>query len=394
MNIHKYFLLLMALVVFSCNEQEFQSNTDSDEVILDDGIETTYVSFQVNAGGGLETDNTILFQNQSSAIIEYQWDFGDGTTETSENPDHRYAEPGKYTVTLTGTTSTGDVLSFSKDLFVRENGASLDVLFISFEDSTLNYFDLSANTSAMIYKVPYNPAGVLALDESSKTVYYYDYTNNNVIANGLQSDNPVVVLRDYPGVSDMEFDQVSGKLYIALSFDDSIIAYDPANGNVSQLPNSATPGRFGKVRDMDFKNGHLYTITPTQNYESVYKVDMTQGNVDQLINYAEGGYGYGVAYDDRNNHIYFNNVEAAALMRADPDGSNIVKVIDLDRFGTVSFTGLALTGLEVVETRNLLMWSDWEDGQLHVFDLNTSQESVFQADGLLGKFVPFENTYY
>ncbi|MFI5134520.1 MAG: PKD domain-containing protein [Chitinophagales bacterium] len=37
----------------------------------------------------------------------YQWDFGDGTTDTSENPSHGYAYTGTYVVTLTITDSSG-----------------------------------------------------------------------------------------------------------------------------------------------------------------------------------------------------------------------------------------------------------------------------------------------
>jgi len=34
-------------------------------------------------------------------IIDFLWDFGDGSTSTDENPEHRYSEPGTYTVRLT-----------------------------------------------------------------------------------------------------------------------------------------------------------------------------------------------------------------------------------------------------------------------------------------------------
>ena len=37
-------------------------------------------------------------------ITGWNWDFGDGTTSTLQNPNHTYAAPGVYTVTLTATT--------------------------------------------------------------------------------------------------------------------------------------------------------------------------------------------------------------------------------------------------------------------------------------------------
>jgi len=36
-----------------------------------------------------------------------QWDFGDGSASTDENPVHTYEKPGKYTVTLTVTNDAG-----------------------------------------------------------------------------------------------------------------------------------------------------------------------------------------------------------------------------------------------------------------------------------------------
>lgn len=37
-------------------------------------------------------------------IVAWNWDFGDGTTSTLQNPNHQYAAPGIYTVTLTAIT--------------------------------------------------------------------------------------------------------------------------------------------------------------------------------------------------------------------------------------------------------------------------------------------------
>ncbi len=42
----------------------------------------------------------ISFVNQSVDAVTYHWEFGDGTTSSSENPSHTYEEAGTYTVTL------------------------------------------------------------------------------------------------------------------------------------------------------------------------------------------------------------------------------------------------------------------------------------------------------
>lgn len=45
---------------------------------------------------------TVFFTNQSQNATAYEWDFGDGTTPSTEvSPIHAYASPGNYNVTLT-----------------------------------------------------------------------------------------------------------------------------------------------------------------------------------------------------------------------------------------------------------------------------------------------------
>jgi hypothetical protein len=54
----------------------------------------------------------------------YNWNFGDGSTSTSPNPTHRYATPGNYTVTLTVTDSTGDMVTSSAKVTVSSPSLS------------------------------------------------------------------------------------------------------------------------------------------------------------------------------------------------------------------------------------------------------------------------------
>jgi gliding motility-associated-like protein len=42
-------------------------------------------------------------------IVSYDWDFGDGTTSTAQNPAHKYLSPGIYTIALAVRTQSGCV---------------------------------------------------------------------------------------------------------------------------------------------------------------------------------------------------------------------------------------------------------------------------------------------
>ncbi|MEM6700067.1 MAG: PKD domain-containing protein [Bacteroidota bacterium] len=50
---------------------------------------------------------SISFTSTSTNATSFDWSFGDGNSSTEENPTHTYAEPGDYTVELTVSNSVG-----------------------------------------------------------------------------------------------------------------------------------------------------------------------------------------------------------------------------------------------------------------------------------------------
>lgn len=52
-------------------------------------------------------DRMIQFNNTSTNLSQFTWNFGDGQTSTLNNPQHSYANGGQYQVTLTGTSVQG-----------------------------------------------------------------------------------------------------------------------------------------------------------------------------------------------------------------------------------------------------------------------------------------------
>lgn len=52
-------------------------------------------------------------------IAQWNWQFGDGTTSTAQNPTHHYQYPGTYTVTLTVTDNEGAMDSETKQVVVE-----------------------------------------------------------------------------------------------------------------------------------------------------------------------------------------------------------------------------------------------------------------------------------
>lgn len=56
---------------------------------------------------GCEVPFTVQFTNTTVDGVSYEWDFGDGSTSTAQDPSHTYTSPGTYTVRLVSTGANG-----------------------------------------------------------------------------------------------------------------------------------------------------------------------------------------------------------------------------------------------------------------------------------------------
>lgn len=61
----------------------------------------------------------VQFTNLSSNLVSATWDFGDGTSATTNSPSHFYSYPGLYTATLTTTGPGGCTTSMQKTIFIK-----------------------------------------------------------------------------------------------------------------------------------------------------------------------------------------------------------------------------------------------------------------------------------
>jgi len=99
----------------------------------------------------------------SGSIVGTLWDFGDGATSTSLNPQHSYAAPGLYPVVLVKTSSNGCVDSIQQNVNVYP-----------MPTAHFNYQRLSADSCSAPQLIQFN-------DLSSGAQGYYwdfDYVNN------------------------------------------------------------------------------------------------------------------------------------------------------------------------------------------------------------------------
>ncbi len=63
---------------------------------------------------------TVSFNDMSENATSLEWDFGDGTNSTLQNPSHTYAVNGTYTVVLTASGLDGSNDSIEKSVMVED----------------------------------------------------------------------------------------------------------------------------------------------------------------------------------------------------------------------------------------------------------------------------------
>ena len=101
------------------------------------------------------TNAAVIFNNQTNyaadSVISYSWDFGDGITSIETNPQHEFAEPGTYTVSLSasipGCTSTS-----TQTIEVQEGPKALFEASAVCQGEALAFKNLTSGESIIGYK--------------------------------------------------------------------------------------------------------------------------------------------------------------------------------------------------------------------------------------------------
>ena len=128
----------------------------------------------------------VAFADQSTgSISSYAWNFGDGSSSTSQNPSHTYTSAGTYTVSLTVTGPGGSDTSSQPNYITASNvPSSGDLLYASFtSNATIPGVGTAANEDIVAYDVA-NGGWSLFLDGSDVGLSSTDITAFCVMADG------------------------------------------------------------------------------------------------------------------------------------------------------------------------------------------------------------------
>ena len=127
----------------NCNNGVFKFNFDFPMVIAD--FNAAWVG----------CDTNVIFQNLSSSNspITYQWDFGDATTSSLENPNHNYTQAGNYTVTLIanapGACNVSDTIT--KKVYILANSSDTITSIVKCKQDQVQIGLLPVNDPTITY---------------------------------------------------------------------------------------------------------------------------------------------------------------------------------------------------------------------------------------------------
>lgn len=123
------------------------TDSDCDSVMVSNGVVTT-PPCNISYSYWVDSLNTAYFNSYSSSnITSYDWDFGDGNSDTVANPTHTYASASSYGVTLTVIDSIGDTCTFYDTVYVNYCFASFDHTIGANGEVTFNNYSASTRYS-------------------------------------------------------------------------------------------------------------------------------------------------------------------------------------------------------------------------------------------------------
>jgi PKD repeat protein len=116
-------------VKLKVTDNEGASDTTSKKVIVGGaGLPQADFSFSPE---NPKPGETVQFSDQSidpdGEIVAWAWDFGDGRTSSEQNPSHKYAKRGTYTVRLTVTDNDGLTGTATKEITVGKPQPTVSV---------------------------------------------------------------------------------------------------------------------------------------------------------------------------------------------------------------------------------------------------------------------------
>lgn len=318
--------------------------------------------FNVQGGGPFQVNTPVSFENTSTNAFSYLWSFGDGNTSIEENPTHTYTVPGEYTVTLKAEGS---------------GQRSLDSQTITIEASDFRMYFIDNDAGKVRSFLTRDPGSVrdefdlqgfsfgLAYDEVNEQFYYSDDDNLAVYRVDKDGSNEVLIADGFSGPRDIALDVANDRIFVTDRSADAIVEVDLTDNSTSTLYSVDDDEFFLLPVGLDLHDGFLYATAVDFDAETVWKGALNGSGIEKIINYSQGGFGYGIEIDKENDRIYFDDSDTGSILSAALDGSDIQEV------GSTSDRAY---GIAINNQENLVFWAT-RDGIVKQAGLDGSNES-------------------
>ncbi len=133
--------------------------------------------------------NRVKFISQSSSNVKrFEWDFGDGTTSTEENPLHKFPAPGYYTVKLTVFGDVDSDMAEQTVLINEESSWSVGgTYYLSNREDGVRYFTSLEDLFSLFDSSRIE--GNITVNVESSTNFTYELSEKNIrVLENLRTD--------------------------------------------------------------------------------------------------------------------------------------------------------------------------------------------------------------
>lgn len=327
-------------------------------------------AFTVENESGLSSGSPVQFTNNSKGAASYEWSFGDvaNSKSTDANPTFTYAAGGTYTVTLKSTGAGGSTMA-TKDITVTTIASNKELYFIELSAATINKVLLkSGETPSVVADITAKGGVGIAYDAVNSKIYFSDFEvtgEGKIWRMNLDGSGMEAIVTGLTDPYSIALNVAGGKIYWADDLGNISSANLDGTGVVTSLINIPD----GQMRGLDFdnKNNKLYFYEV--NGENLYVANADGTNVSVLI---AGIYGYSIFVDEVNDKLYYDDRTNAALQRSNLDGTGSTVI--------VAAPSTRIFGIAIDDSTNKLYWADRDAGEMKRANLDgTSPETILSS---------------
>ncbi len=426
---------------FGCVDSLCQSINVAPPVVIDDpGCDA---NFNINQTAGTFTFGDWSFANTDNVdvIVNWKWNFGDGSTSNVQNPAHTYSVPGGYHVVLTIFTAEG--CSSSLDMPVNTDNTIAPGLQSDFELSldphqpfTYNFQDQSTASNGIITNFFYNfgDGNTSTFPNPSHTyslpgVYQISHivTNSSGITS-MYTENLVVdsACAMYLIATSIVNESTAGAGNGSISLNavgTAPFSYNWSNGAATQSISGLHPGyynvwvtdhngcqswaTFDIMTQSDSSNWHYTDTMSTVPFDTCFNFIPASADIYSYAIHGNDSISITWAVFDSTGTLHgyvttsyvFDSTSAGyytVLLEINCDSTRSIHS-SVDFKGHIYIMGLKATGIKAlsVAAKNLMLYPNPVSDELNVsFSLPKSGQITIDIINSMGQLIQTENTNY